>query len=108
MGVFVRPYSTPHPHAEGTRMALVRRLIPALVAVLFWAVPLSAQESTGAVTGKVVDVTTQQPLANVEVAITGTPHRELSRSDGSFAVNGVAAGSYRLRASRIGYGSQIQ
>src|SRR5882762_5262609 len=89
-------------------MALVRRLVPALVAGLFWAVPLCAQESPGAVTGKVLDATSQQPLANVEVAITGTPHRELSRSDGSFALNGVAAGSYRLRASRIGYGSQIQ
>src|SRR6266850_459033 len=108
MDVFVRRYSTPHPHAEGIRMALVRRLVPALVAGLFWAVPLCAQESPGAVTGKVLDATSQQPLANVEVAITGTPHRELSRSDGSFALNGVAAGSYRLRASRIGYGSQIQ
>src|SRR5258708_4270720 len=89
-------------------MALVRRLVLALVAGLVWAVPLGAQEATGAITGKVVDASTQQPLANVEVAITGTPHRELSRSDGSFALNGVAAGSYRLRASRIGYGSQIQ
>src|SRR5258706_299290 len=89
-------------------MALVRRLVLALVAGLFWAVPLCAQESPGAVTGKVLDATSQQPLANVEVAITGTPHRELSRSDGTFALNGVPAGSYRLRASRIGYGSQIQ
>src|SRR5216684_7709126 len=89
-------------------MALVRRLVLALVAGLVWAVPLGAQEATGAITGKVVDVSTQQPLANVEVALAATPHRELSRSDGSFALNGVPAGTYRLRASRIGYGSQIQ
>jgi len=89
-------------------MRLVRHLVPALIAGLFWAVPLGAQETTGAVTGKVVDATTQQPLANVEVAIAGTPYRELSRSDGSFTLNGVPAGAYRLRASRIGYGSQIQ
>ena len=98
---------TPYP-AEGRRMRLVRHLVPALIAGLFWAVPLGAQETTGAVTGKVVDATTQQPLANVEVAIAGTPYRELSRSDGSFTLNGVPAGAYRLRASRIGYGSQIQ
>jgi len=98
---------TPYP-AEGRRMRLVRHLVPALVAGLFWAAPLGAQETTGAVTGKVVDATTQQPLANVEVAIAGTPYRELSRSDGSFTLNGVPAGAYRLRASRIGYGSQIQ
>src|SRR2546427_1954708 len=94
--------------AEGRRMRLVRHLVPALVAGLFWAIPLGAQETTGAVTGKVVDATTQQPLANVEVAIAGTPHRELSRNDGTFQLNGIPAGAYRLRASRIGYGSQIQ
>ncbi|PYP81335.1 MAG: hypothetical protein DMD25_01775 [Gemmatimonadetes bacterium] len=112
MSVYVRQRTairipTPYP-AEGRRMRLVRHLVPALVAGLFWAVPLGAQETTGAVTGKVVDATTQQPLANVEVAIAGTPYRELSRSDGSFTLNGVPAGAYRLRASRIGYGSQIQ
>ncbi len=89
-------------------MALVRRLVLGLVAGLVWAVPLGAQEATGVVTGKVVDASTQQPLANVEVALAATPHRELSRGDGSFAINGVPAGTYRLRASRIGYGSQIQ
>ena len=112
MSVYVRQRTairipTPYP-AEGRRMRLVRHLVPALIAGLFWAVPLGAQETTGAVTGKVVDATTQQPLANVEVAIAGTPYRELSRSDGSFTLNGVPAGAYRLRASRIGYGSQIQ
>src|SRR5881628_599633 len=98
---------TSHP-AEGRRMRLVRHLVPALVAGLFWAVPLSAQQTTGGVTGKVVDASTQQPLANVEVAIAGTPYRELTRADGNFTLNGVPAGAQRLRATRIGYGSQIQ
>ena len=89
-------------------MRLVRHLVPALVAGLFWAVPLSAQQTTGSVAGKVVDASTQQPLANVEVAIAGTPHRDLTRTDGSFVLNGVPAGPYRLRATRIGYGSQFQ
>src|SRR6059036_3977512 len=89
-------------------MKLLRHLVPALVAGVFCAVPLVAQEPTGSVTGKVVDASTQQPLVNVEVALAGTPHRELSRSDGSFTLAAVPAGSYRLRATRIGYGSQIQ
>ena len=75
---------------------------------LLWSVPLGAQDSTGAVTGQVVDGTTQQPLANVEVAIAGTPHRMLSRNDGSFLISGLAPGIYRVRATRIGYGSQVQ
>ena len=90
-------------------MPLVRHVVAALVAgSLLWSVPLGAQDSTGAVTGQVVDGTTQQPLANVEVAIAGTPHRMLSRNDGSFLISGLAPGIYRVRATRIGYGSQVQ
>jgi TonB-dependent starch-binding outer membrane protein SusC len=89
-------------------MKIVRHLAPALVAGLLWAVPLVAQDSTGVIAGKVVDVTTQQPLANVEVAIPGTPHRDLSKADGTFRLTGVRAGAQRLRATRIGYGSQFQ
>src|SRR5438874_9097951 len=89
-------------------MSLVRHVVPALAAGLFWVVPLRAQDSTGAVTGKVLDGTTQQPVGNVEVAITGTPHRELTHADGSFLVNHIPPGAYHLRATRIGYGSQVQ
>src|SRR5437667_6081630 len=89
-------------------MTLVRHLAPSLVAGLFLAVPLSAQYSTGTITGKVTDQTTQQPLANVEVAVPGTPLRDLSRNDGTFRVTGVRPGTQRVRATRIGYGSQFQ
>jgi TonB-dependent starch-binding outer membrane protein SusC len=89
-------------------MVLVRQVVPALAAVLLWVVPLGAQDSTGAITGKVIDGTTQQPLPNVEVAVVGTPHRQLTKSDGAFLLSGVPAGVHRVRASRIGYGSQIQ
>src|SRR3989449_843695 len=90
-------------------MQLFRSVVAALVAgSLLWSVPLGAQDSTGAVTGQVVDGTTQQPLANVEVAIAGTAHRMLSRNDGSFLISGLAPGIYRARATRIGYGSQVQ
>ena len=85
-----------------------RHVVAALVCSVWCAVQLNAQDSTGAVSGQVVDGTTQQPLPNVEVAIAGTPHRELTRSDGAFSLNGIRAGAYRLRATRIGYGSQIQ
>src|SRR5256884_7196207 len=89
-------------------MKIVRHLAPVLVAALVWAVPLSAQDSTGVITGKVVGQTTQQPLANGEVAVAGTPLRDLSKNDGTFRLTGVHAGPQRLRATRIGYGSQFQ
>ncbi len=89
-------------------MRLVRHVIPALAAGLLWVVPLGAQESTGAVAGKVIDNTTQQPLPNVEVAVVGTAHRQLTKADGAFLLTGIPAGVHRVRASRIGYGSQVQ
>src|SRR5207249_10726045 len=95
--------SSSHP-AEGRRMRLLRHLVPALVAGLVWAVPLSAQQTTGGVTGNVVDASTQQPLANDERAIAGTPYRELTRPDGRLMLYGVPAGAQRLRAERIGSG----
>lgn len=91
-------------------MRLVRRVIPALVAGLFGAgaVPLCAQDSTGVVTGKVLDVSTATPLVNVEVSIVGAPNRDLTKIDGTFTLTRLRAGAYRVRATRIGYGSQIQ
>ena len=89
-------------------MTLVRHVIPALVAGLVWAVPLGAQDSTGTIKGQVVDGTTQQAVANVEVSVVGSPHRMLTRTDGAFQLSGVPAGAHRLRATRIGYGPQIQ
>src|SRR5256712_363809 len=100
-------YSTSHP-VEGRRMALVRHVVPALIAGLCWATHLGAQDSTGAITGRVVDGTTQQAVSNVEVSIVGTPHRMFTRTDGGFTLSGIPAGVHRLRATRIGYGPQLQ
>ncbi|HVH08992.1 MAG TPA: SusC/RagA family TonB-linked outer membrane protein [Gemmatimonadales bacterium] len=89
-------------------MKLVRHVVPTLLVGLLSAVRLHAQDTTAVVTGRVVDATTQQPLPNVEVSVVGTPHRELSKSDGNYLISRVPAGPHRLRATRIGYGSQVQ
>ena len=89
-------------------MALVRHVVPVLFSSLVWVAQLGAQDSTGTVTGKVVDATTQQALPSVEVAIAGSPHRMLTHIDGSFLLSGIPAGIHRLRATRIGYSPQLQ
>jgi iron complex outermembrane receptor protein len=71
------------------------------------AVPLGAQQATtGTITGRVVDSTSQQPLANVTVAVPGTQRGALSGPDGRFTITAVPAGLQRVRAQRIGYGSR--
>jgi TonB-linked SusC/RagA family outer membrane protein len=89
-------------------MALARRLFPALVGALFAAIPVSAQDAPGTITGRVVDAPTQQPLADVNIVIVGTTRGTISKGDGTFALVNVLPGPRTVRASRIGYGAQTQ
>jgi TonB-linked SusC/RagA family outer membrane protein len=79
-----------------------------LIAGLLWAAPLAAQQGTGAVVGKVVDGTTQEPVPGVEVAVPSTPYRATTAADGTFRIVGIPAGAHQLRATRIGYRPDLQ
>jgi iron complex outermembrane receptor protein len=87
---------------------VVRCLAASFVGGLLWAAQASAQATTGTISGRVVDSLSQQPLANVTVAIPGTPRGALTRNDGSFTLTAVPTGTQRVRAARIGYGSKEQ
>ncbi len=84
-------------------MAVVRRLLFALVIGVMWAIPVSAQDVTGIVRGRVIDAGTQQPLPDVQVNVEGTRRRAVTGPDGSFIIVGVPVGPQRVRASRIGH-----
>src|SRR5439155_25201052 len=89
------------------RMRLFRHVMPVLLGAL-WAGHLGAQDNTGAVSGKVIDQTTQLPISDVEVSIVGSPHRTLTKTDGTYQLSGLPAGAAQLRATRIGFGVVIQ
>lgn len=86
-------------------MAVVRSALSAVAGVLVFASQLSAQE-VGNVSGRVTDSTTNQPLASVTVGVEGTDRRAISGADGTYLITAVPAGTYRIRARRIGYGTQ--
>jgi len=88
-------------------MAVGRSLIPAIAVVLLCSAPLSAQDA-GTITGRVVDSTSRQGLASVTMSVDGTTRRTVTRSDGSYTLSEVPAGSQRVTARRIGYGSASQ
>ena len=89
-------------------MAVFRRLLLALLIGLVWAMPVSAQDITGSIRGRVTDAGTSQPLPDVQVTVDGTRRRAITDADGNFVIVGVPVGSHRLRASRIGHGAAEQ
>ena len=89
-------------------MAVTRCLLAALVVGVASAAPLHAQGATGTITGRVVDSTSQQPLANAQVQVVGTTRGALTRGDGAFTIVGAPAGVQSVRASRIGYTQQTR
>jgi Carboxypeptidase regulatory-like domain len=44
-----------------------------------------------------------EPLALVQVELSGTPFSAVTAADGTFRITGVPAGAYVLQASSVGY-----
>ena len=88
-------------------MAAVRRIATLVGLVLLCAVQAKAQ-NVGRIHGTVLDSASRQPLPNVSVGLEGTQRGAVTRIDGTFDVTGVAPGSYRVRARRIGYRTLVQ
>ena len=79
-----------------------------LSAALAATIPLSAQDTGGAVAGRVVDRAADRPLSDVQVSVVGTNLGARTDADGRYVVRGVPAGVYTIRAGRIGYTEQRQ
>jgi iron complex outermembrane receptor protein len=76
---------------------VVRCLSTTLVGGVVWAAQAGAQATTGTISGRVVDSTSQQPLAGVTVRISGTQRGALTQADGAFILPGVPSGRSRSR-----------
>jgi outer membrane receptor protein involved in Fe transport len=63
---------------------------------------------TGQITGTITDATSSAPLSEVQVYLVGLQLGSLSRADGRFLILNVPAGTYSLRAERIGLGAVEQ
>ncbi len=97
-----------------TRIAIKSALV-ALLFIAFAPSNASSQagddsQNKGSIQGTVVDSKTGQPLKGAEVSLRamstgnrGEPNSAVSDADGRFAFDGLAAGRYRLSASRNGY-----
>ncbi|MBN2356670.1 TonB-dependent receptor [candidate division KSB1 bacterium] len=62
-----------------------------------------AAQNRGAISGRVTDAQTGQPLPGANVLLIGTVVGAVTTLDGSFSIQNLPAGTYRLRASIVGY-----
>lgn len=82
----------------------VLRLLGLVSAIAIAAVgPAVAQTQGGQITGTVSSSETGQPLGAVQVFIEGTTRGSITRTDGTFTIANVPAGSYVVVAQSIGY-----
>lgn len=104
------------PRGPRTGAPLRARAAAAFLLLAAALLPLSAPTAraqgtapaTGTLTGAVRDDRNGDPLAYAHVMVLGTMLGASTREDGTFTVNAVPAGSYRVQVSVIGYESQTQ
>ena len=78
-----------------------------LICSSIYCAPLLAQQSEFTVTGKVIDQSTQQPLAGASVFCQNTTIGVISNSEGNFTLR-LPAGGYDLIVSYTGYETFVQ
>jgi hypothetical protein len=92
--------------------ALVR--IFTLVAIALAIIPVRGQVDTtqtaiptGVVSGQVVDMITQQPIAGATVAVAGTKRGAVTKKDGRFVITKVPAGIYSIKTTLVGFSTDL-
>jgi len=85
-------------------MKTLRSLFATALALLAIPAALAAQDR-GTVTGVVIDVGTQQPLAAVQVTVAGTQLGTTTNREGRFLIPNVPTWARTIRAIFIGYGA---
>ncbi|HEV8214909.1 MAG TPA: SusC/RagA family TonB-linked outer membrane protein [Gemmatimonadaceae bacterium] len=88
-------------------ISATRRLVR-FVAVSLVAAPICALSAQGTIRGKVVEVGTERPIADVQVRVTGTTSGAVTNSQGDFVIAAVPAGQREVVARRLGYTKRSQ
>ncbi|MFQ5652821.1 MAG: carboxypeptidase-like regulatory domain-containing protein, partial [bacterium] len=81
-----------------------RLIIPMLLFSLAF-VPVGLAQTTGTISGKIVDARTGDPLPGANVFLRGTTTGAASLADGTYSIENLPPGTYQVVASFIGYHS---
>ena len=67
---------------------------------------LATAQAGGTVSGRVLDASSQAPIAGAQVVVAGTQVGALTTAEGRYTIRNVPTGNVTLRALRIGYAEQ--
>lgn len=70
--------------------------------------PIAASAQTAAISGRVIDRATQNPIADAQVIIVGTQRGARTESDGTYRIPNAPLGTFQVRAQRIGFQFSVQ
>jgi outer membrane receptor protein involved in Fe transport len=91
-------------HTHGNRTT---RIAAGTFASLLICVFCAAAQQQAALAGRVLDADTRKPLAGATVKVVGTYYGAVTKSDGTYQIRKVDAGTYTIEVSLLGY-SKVQ
>lgn len=92
-----------------TKSIEMRSILLSFLILRLSIVTLSQERPTsGAIHGRVVSVTTKEPLFGVNVVVVGTNRGSSTDLEGMFKIPGLEPGTYILRVSSVGYEAKLQ
>lgn len=74
----------------------------------WWVGAQQPAPTTGTVTGRIVEASSQRPLGDVQVRIVGTQRGGITNEQGEYRILNIDLGSVTLRVQRIGYAPATQ
>ena len=85
------------------RHLLSRSTVVGLVVAALFAPATMAAQGNGSISGTVTDSASGLPVASVAIVVSGTTRGAMTDESGRYAVRGLDAGTWTVRAQRIGY-----
>jgi len=86
----------------------IMKIIKKTLFIIIVSTQLFAQKNFGSLVGKITDKITKEALPGVNVTIIETNFGAASNIDGYFKIDNLPVGNYQVRASFVGYDSQIK
>jgi len=77
-------------------------------ALLFGVASALRAQDAGTISGRVIDVSSNAPVASAQIQVVGTTRGAVTGDDGRYRIAGMRPGTYQVRALRLGFQASAQ